>query len=171
MELEALEACCNEFERVGARGGRDPPGFSIESAVSESDEPPICFDDSLEEGLVIVPAEWLEEWDDMPSGMGDGSAIRGTGWSDEVPIQRRGTGRPTEVDLKDVTERWVRRLVRQNARNGKYASAVKGDILPDGVTPRDLWSSPTLRAVAVFHCPPDPDEVDLDLLPDPETPH
>ncbi len=63
-------------------------------------------------------------------------------------------------------------MVWTNRGLSKYdpeaGTAHKGDVFADMVTPRDLWSSPSLRAVAVLHRPPSTSDTDLDGVPSAE---
>lgn len=47
-------------------------------------------------------------------------------------------------------------------RGGRPRDAVPGQVIPDLVTPRDFWASPSFQAVAILHRPPDR-AVDSDL--------
>ena len=51
-------------------------------------------------------------------------------------------------------------MIRNNKALAKYDEAAgrmsKGAVFADPATPRDLWSSPSLSAVAVLHRPPGP---------------
>jgi hypothetical protein len=47
--------------------------------------------------------------------------------------------------------------VRGNARTRACAQIVGGRVIPDLVTPRDLWSSPSLKVCSILHRPPDSD--------------
>ncbi|HXX91151.1 MAG TPA: hypothetical protein VEI83_13115 [Acidimicrobiales bacterium] len=78
----------------------------------------------------------------------------------------------TSRDLALVAAQVVLDMLWTNRWLGKYDDAVdgasRGDVLPDLVTPRDLWSSPSLSAVAVLHRPPDPAvDTGLDGVPRP----
>ncbi len=55
-----------------------------------------------------------------------------------------------------VKTKWLKLIHRDPGQ------ASPGVVVPDTVTPRDLWSSPSLQAVAVFHRPPSPLDTDLD---------
>ncbi len=70
-------------------------------------------------------------------------------------------------DLAILAARTILNMIWGNRDLAKYdqdASRMrKGDVFADMVTPRDLWSSPSLRATAVLHRPPRPSDTDLDL--------
>ena len=72
----------------------------------------------------------------------------------------RGGGlKPSDDDLVALLRRAVVTITGQatrNLRRGKYGEdgARHGAPLADCVTPGDLWSSPSLTCVAVFHLPP-----------------
>jgi hypothetical protein len=75
----------------------------------------------------------------------------------------------TKWDLGMLAGRTILDMIRNNRNLSKYDKASKtaqpGDVFADLVTPRDLWSSPTLEAVAVLHRPPGPADKDLDGVP------
>jgi hypothetical protein len=69
--------------------------------------------------------------------------------------------RPTKEDMVQLMERAKRTITGQAEQNlvlGKYATdqPAAGTPVPDCITPGDLWTSPSLRAHAVFHLPPQP---------------
>jgi hypothetical protein len=49
-------------------------------------------------------------------------------------------------------------------RKGTLENVIPGNVIADAVTPRDLWSSPSLVATAVLHRPPSPSDSGLDDL-------
>jgi hypothetical protein len=67
--------------------------------------------------------------------------------------------KPSDEDLVALFRRAILTITGQAARNrrhGKYGDhgAPHGAPLADCVTPGDLWASPSLSCVAVFHLPP-----------------
>jgi hypothetical protein len=72
-----------------------------------------------------------------------------------------GTGtvmtRGVKLDLAKIAGEAVLDVLLQNIGLKKYhkkPGVKKGEVIPEYVTPRDLWSSPSVNAVSVFHRPP-----------------
>jgi hypothetical protein len=101
----------------------------------------VTFHESVQTGLIV---------ESMP-----GSATRG-------PMKSPGA-RAVALDCATLGMRAFRDVVAHNLGLSKYDKIVPGEIISDAVTPRDLWSSPSLQAVAVLHRPPDPTDSGLDL--------
>jgi hypothetical protein len=86
-----------------------------------------------------------------PSGGGHDEAFPGPGSGPELWQQ-----------LTRRAARTVLALVRRNLREVKNAQIVPSAVVAETVTPRDLWSSPSLAATAVFHRPPSDRDAGLD---------
>lgn len=75
----------------------------------------------------------------------------------------------TRWDLGMLAGKTILDIIRNNRTLSKYDEGTRraqaGDVFADLVTPRDLWSSPSLAAVAVLHRPPGPGDKDLDGVP------
>ena len=75
----------------------------------------------------------------------------------------------TRWDLGMLAGKTILDMIRNNRNLSKYDEATRtsqaGDVFADLVTPRDLWSSSSLTAVAVLHRPPGPGDNNLDGVP------
>jgi hypothetical protein len=75
----------------------------------------------------------------------------------------------TRWDLAMLAGKVIMDMIWHNKALAKYdqeAGRVSpGTVFADLVTPRDLWSSPSLSAAAVLHRPPGPDDKYLDGMP------
>ncbi len=147
-----------------------PYAFGVAGDEEDDVLGPLLFDESMEPGLLKVsfndvPREELS-FVPAPAGPVDFGANADDGydamWGGFGHTGRgSATGGPGEgdVDLSAWSDGMFRDLARRNARRHKYddvPEAARRDraVFADSVTPRDLWSSSSLRPVAVFHCPP-----------------
>jgi hypothetical protein len=75
----------------------------------------------------------------------------------------RGPGGTTRRELAVRACKVLTTVVLQNLARRKYGPTIEaGSVLPDAVTPRDLWCSPSLESQAVLHLPPSLLDTDLD---------
>jgi len=86
--------------------------------------------------------------------------------AEELSTPTRGMTTGIKKDLAVLAGETFLEILKHNIRLKKYESerstnGAKGEVVPDLVTPRDLWSSESLEAVAVLHRPAGP-ERDLD---------
>ena len=98
-------------------------------------------------------------------------------WADSVPLLGPLSGTPpvqaffggSGWDVAVLAGKAIVEMIRSNQDLKKYDEAARsakpGDVFADLVTPRDLWGSPTLSAVAVLHRPPSRQDTDLDGTP------
>ena len=142
------------------RIGEGDTGDAEDRAVGEMGEFPtvdgaglVVFDDSFREDVLGTADEspgFFDEGEDRDLSAGLG--FSGTRW-----------------DLARLAGKTIIDMIRNNKALAKYDEAAgrmsKGAVFADLVTPRDLWSSPSLSAVAVLHRPPGPGDQYLDVLP------
>ncbi len=99
--------------------------------------------------------------------LGPASVKEGSGGGGGVAAPRQRGDSVPGVDLAVEAGRVLMRCIERNRLSGKYdGGASRGDVFADLVTPKDLWASPSLSAVAVLHRPPAPADDDLDGRPE-----
>jgi hypothetical protein len=153
----------------GGDGGSDQAFHELDAFTVVRQENdfyrPLLFDDSIKPDLLMVSIDEIpsNELRFVSSPRGDVDALTG-----DAAAMWGGGGRPLsqgsgEVDLSEWSDGMFHDVARRNARYEKYKDEAQpafqaGEVFADAVTPRDLWSSRSLRPVAVFHCPPSRDD-------------
>jgi hypothetical protein len=150
----------------------DDEGDASRDEGADEGEVPLALHQSIVDGpelevdlnLVGAPIEPFE--DELFGFLGEVGGGKESVLIDGQAMSAADLGRKVadwRIKRKEAVElrMWIREMYKclavQNASYRKYeADHVRrrvGDVFADSVTPRDLWSSRSLEAISVFHCP------------------
>ncbi len=172
LSQSSLSIWEGEDPETGKPGSDESSGLTCSEFVfrcyseAETDDPvkPLCID-------VVEPLTRIRQPPDRPT-------VRGADVGDHIGLMlhdsivlesdprypiTRGRGEPGAGDVWGEMARIAGRALETTVKRkllsllGRTPPGPGGSwVVPDTVTPRDLWSSPSLQAFAVFHRPPGP---------------